>query len=88
MLGWEPVSLGRSGDVVRRSPDGSAYAKTSDVADQFDRLRRLASVDFPAPRVLDLDASALSTTLTMSSSDEGGTATFAAGECGSLTASG
>ena len=27
MEDWEPVTLGRSGDGVWRSPDGAAYAK-------------------------------------------------------------
>lgn len=65
MLDWEPVRLGRSGDVVRRSPGGSAYAKTGDVRGEGERLRWLASIGFPAPRVLDLDSSTLPMTLQM-----------------------
>ena len=57
MEDWEPVTLGRSGDGVWRSPDGAAYAKQGDVGDECDRLLWLASIGFPAPRVLDFEES-------------------------------
>jgi aminoglycoside phosphotransferase len=58
-LDWEPVSVGRSGAEVRRSPDGTAYAKTGsgpvreDIVDERDRLEWLATTDLPAAEMLD-----------------------------------
>jgi aminoglycoside phosphotransferase len=57
MEDWEPVTLGRSGDGVWHSPDASAYAKQGDVGGECDRLLWLASIGFPAPRVLDFEVS-------------------------------
>lgn len=57
--GWERVPTGRSGAVVRRAPDGGAYAKSGagplreDLVDERDRLTWLAEVDLPAPEILD-----------------------------------
>jgi kanamycin kinase/streptomycin 3"-kinase/aminoglycoside 3'-phosphotransferase-2 len=50
---------GRTDAVVRRSPDGRAYAKSGtsrvrdELADERDRLEWLAETGLPAPRVLD-----------------------------------
>lgn len=59
MQDWEIVSTGHTDAVVRRSPDGRAYAKTGrgpsrqELADERDRLEWLAGSDLPAPAVLD-----------------------------------
>ena len=58
-MDWEPITLGRSGDSVRRRPDGKAYAKTGDVGEELERLEWLAAIGFPAPRVLEFDGSTL-----------------------------
>jgi aminoglycoside phosphotransferase len=57
---WDTISLGCSGAVVRRSPDGRHHAKTASgrdaIADlQQERARQvwLAGVGFPAPVVVD-----------------------------------
>lgn len=54
------MTTGHSGAVVRRSPDGAAYAKTAatpagdeELADERDRLEWLAGTDVGCPRVLD-----------------------------------
>jgi aminoglycoside phosphotransferase len=57
--GWELVSTGNTRAVVRRSPDGRAYAKTGsgpvreELSDERDRLLWLSTTDLPAPPVLD-----------------------------------
>jgi kanamycin kinase/streptomycin 3"-kinase/aminoglycoside 3'-phosphotransferase-2 len=57
--GWELVSSGHTDAVVRRSPDGRAYAKSGrgpvrdELAAERDRLVWLAETDLPAPLVLD-----------------------------------
>jgi kanamycin kinase/streptomycin 3"-kinase/aminoglycoside 3'-phosphotransferase-2 len=67
--GWEVVAVGCTDTVVRRAPDGRAYAKTGsgpardELADERDRLEWLASTGLPAARVLDWV-------------DDGGTATL------------
>jgi kanamycin kinase/streptomycin 3"-kinase/aminoglycoside 3'-phosphotransferase-2 len=56
---WEQISTGRSGADVRRSPDGSAYAKSGsgilreDLVAERERLEWLASTDLPAAEILD-----------------------------------
>lgn len=71
VAGWEQVTTGRSGAVVRRSPDGSAYAKSGrgrrrqDVIDEHDRLEWLAGTDLPAAEVLDWDDDGETATLTV-----------------------
>lgn len=59
---WEEVTLGHSGAVVRRSPDGRHYAKTVTAAadrvellDERDRLLWLATTPIPAPLVVDCE---------------------------------
>jgi kanamycin kinase/streptomycin 3"-kinase/aminoglycoside 3'-phosphotransferase-2 len=66
------VSTGRTDAVVRRSPDGSRYAKSGsgqardELAAERDRLEWLAETDLPAPRVLDWQDDDGSATLTTS----------------------
>ncbi|MFZ2012207.1 MAG: phosphotransferase, partial [Nocardioides sp.] len=61
---------GRTDAVVRRSPDGPAYAKSGtgrvrdELVDERDRLEWLAETDLPAPRVLDWADDGESATLT------------------------
>lgn len=68
---WEPVSTGRSGADVRRSPDGTAYAKTGsgalhdEVVDERDRLEWLAGTDLPVAEVLDWADDGDTATLTL-----------------------
>jgi aminoglycoside phosphotransferase len=56
---WEAVDTGHTAAVVRRAPDGRAYAKAGSgpVRDELvaerDRLLWLATTDLPVPRVLD-----------------------------------
>jgi len=56
---WEPVTTGHSSALVRRSPDGRSYAKTTPAAtsaelrDERERLVWSASVGIGVPRVLD-----------------------------------
>jgi aminoglycoside phosphotransferase len=67
---WERVATGRSGAVVRRSPDGRAYAKSgagplrADLADEHERLSWLAEVHLPTAEVLDWADDGESATLT------------------------
>jgi kanamycin kinase/streptomycin 3"-kinase/aminoglycoside 3'-phosphotransferase-2 len=69
--GWEPVPTGLSGADVRRSPDGSAYAKSGsgilreDLVAERDRLEWLAGTDLPGAEVLDWVDDEDSATLTM-----------------------
>ncbi|HEX3929956.1 MAG TPA: APH(3') family aminoglycoside O-phosphotransferase [Nocardioides sp.] len=73
MEDWETVSRGHTEAVVRRSPDGLAYAKTGvgmirdELADERDRLEWLAGVGLPAPAVLDWADDDGSATLTTAS---------------------
>ena len=68
---WEPVGTGRSGAEVRRSPDGTAYAKTGsgalrdEVVDEHDRLEWLAGTDLPVAEVLDWADDGDTATLTL-----------------------
>lgn len=68
---WEQVTTGRSGAVVRRSPDGGAYAKSgtgitrNDLLDERDRLEWLAGTDLPAAEVLDWSDDGDAATLTL-----------------------
>ena len=68
---WEQVSTGRSGAVVRRSPDGAAYAKTGsgilreDLVAERERLEWLAGTDLPAAAVLDWTDDDETATLTL-----------------------
>jgi kanamycin kinase/streptomycin 3"-kinase/aminoglycoside 3'-phosphotransferase-2 len=68
---WEQVTTGMSGAVVRRSPDGSAYAKSGrgpsrdDVIDERDRLEWLAGTDLPAAEVLDWEDDGETATVTV-----------------------
>ena len=68
---WEQVRTGRSGADVRRSPDGSAYAKSGtglvreDLVDERVRLEWLAGTDLPAAEVLDWDDDGDTATLTL-----------------------
>lgn len=68
---WEQVLTGRSGAVVRRSPDGRAYAKSgsgrvrAELADEHERLAWLAEVDLPTAEVLDWVDDGETATLTM-----------------------
>jgi aminoglycoside phosphotransferase len=56
---WETITTGMSGAEVRRSPDGSVYAKTGsgvlrrDLVAERERLEWLAGTDLPAATVLD-----------------------------------
>jgi aminoglycoside phosphotransferase len=69
--GWEQVGTGRSGAVVRRSPDGRAYAKSARGAerDELDaeraRLEWLAGTDLPAAEILDWADDGETATLTL-----------------------
>jgi aminoglycoside phosphotransferase len=57
--GWDRVASGCTDAVVRRSPDGRAFAKTAsgrsrtELADELERLQWLATTELPAARVLD-----------------------------------
>jgi kanamycin kinase/streptomycin 3"-kinase/aminoglycoside 3'-phosphotransferase-2 len=68
---WEPVGTGMSGAEVRRSPDGTAYAKTGsgtlrdEVVDERDRLEWLAGTDLPVADVLDWADDGDTATLTL-----------------------
>jgi aminoglycoside phosphotransferase len=67
---WEQVTTGRSGADVRRSPDGSAYAKSGtglvrrELVDEHERLDWLADTDLPSAEVLDWDDDGETATLT------------------------
>jgi kanamycin kinase/streptomycin 3"-kinase/aminoglycoside 3'-phosphotransferase-2 len=69
---WEQVSSGATDAVVRRSPDGSAYAKSgsgaarAEVVDERARLEWLASTGLPSARVLEWDDDGETATLTTS----------------------
>ena len=71
LVDWEPVTTGMSGAQVRRSPDGTAYAKTGrgrlreEVVDERDRLEWLAGTGLPAAEVLDWDDDGETATLTL-----------------------
>jgi aminoglycoside phosphotransferase len=90
--GWERVSRGHTAAVVRRLPDGSAYAKSGqglvrdELADERDRLEWLQETGLPAPRVLDWADDDDTATLTTSAvpgvplSDLPGTSAHAAAE--------
>jgi aminoglycoside phosphotransferase len=68
--GWETVSTGHTDAVVRRSPDGRAYAKTGrglvrlELAAEHERLTWLVDTGLPAPEVLDWADDGESATLT------------------------
>ncbi len=68
--GWETVSTGHTDAVVRRSPDGGAYAKTGgglvrlELAAERERLAWLAGTGLPAPDVCDWADDGESATLT------------------------
>jgi aminoglycoside phosphotransferase len=68
---WEPVTTGRSGAVVRRSPEGDAYAKSGsgplrdDLVDEHERLVWLAETELPVPDVLDWDDDGDTATLSL-----------------------
>jgi aminoglycoside phosphotransferase len=68
---WEQVTTGRSGAVVRRSPDGGAYAKSGtgilrrELVDEHERLTWLAETELPAAEILDWDDDGDTATLTM-----------------------
>jgi aminoglycoside phosphotransferase len=70
--GWERVATGHTGADVRRSPDGSAYAKAgrgdvrAELSDERERLAWLAETGLPAPRVLDWSDDGDTATLTTS----------------------
>lgn len=58
--GWELVALGHSDAVVRRSPDGAAFAKTArtplaaaELVAERDRLSWAAAAGVPSPVVVD-----------------------------------
>jgi aminoglycoside phosphotransferase len=67
---WELRTTGRTDAVVRRSPDGRAYAKTGtgptreELVNERDRLDWLATTSVPAPRVLDWADDETTATLT------------------------
>jgi aminoglycoside phosphotransferase len=69
--GWEQVATGMSGTVVRRSPDGGAYAKSGsglvrdELDDERERLAWLAQSDLPAAEVLDWADDGETATLTL-----------------------
>lgn len=56
---WEPITNGESGAVVRRSPDGSRFAKAvgpdqvATLSGERDRVAWLVTQGIPGPRVLD-----------------------------------
>lgn len=68
---WEQVSTGRSGADVRRSPDGTAYAKSGtgivrdDLVAERERLTWLADTDLPGPEILDWDDDGETVVLTL-----------------------
>jgi aminoglycoside phosphotransferase len=68
---WQQVATGRSGTVVRRSPDGAAYAKSGsgplrdELADERERLAWLAQSDLPAAEILDWADDGETATLTL-----------------------
>jgi aminoglycoside phosphotransferase len=70
-VGWERVGIGMSGAEVRRSPDGTAYAKTGrgalrdEVVDERDRLEWLAGTGLPVADVLDWSDDGDTATLTL-----------------------
>lgn len=72
---WEQVPTGHTAAVVRRSPDGSAYAKAGsgqvrqELDDERQRLEWLATTDLPAARVLDWVDDGETATLTTSALD-------------------
>lgn len=59
MNDWKAVTVGRTDAVVRRSPDGRAYAKTAsgeardELVDERDRLAWLATTELPAAEVVE-----------------------------------
>ena len=60
MRDWQRVDLGASAAEVRRSPDGSSYAKSAsdpvavaELRDERDHVAWLADTGLPGPRVLD-----------------------------------
>lgn len=62
MRDWEPVTIGCSDTLVRRSPDGHRFAKTAstpstvaELTDERDRLVWLGTTQINAPDVLDWD---------------------------------
>ncbi|MGC4110616.1 MAG: aminoglycoside 3'-phosphotransferase [Nocardioides sp.] len=70
MRDWETVSRGHTAAVVRRSPDGGAYAKTGtglerlELVDERERLAWLADAGLPVPAVLSWEDDGESATLT------------------------
>lgn len=68
---WEQVTTGMSGAVVRRSPDGAAYAKSGsgilreDLVAERERLEWLATTGLPTAEVLDWADDEESATLTL-----------------------
>jgi aminoglycoside phosphotransferase len=67
--GWDTVASGCTDAVVRRSPDGRAFAKTAtgpsraELADERERLQWLETTELPAPRVLDWEDDGTTATL-------------------------
>lgn len=70
MQPWEVVNGRSTAAVVRRSPDGSTYAKTAtgaardELVDERDRLEWLASTGLPGAQILGWDDDAETATLT------------------------
>jgi aminoglycoside phosphotransferase len=68
---WDTITTGMSGAEVRRSPDGSAYAKTGsgilrrDLLAERERLEWLAETELPAARVVDWADDGETATLTL-----------------------